>query len=59
MLTASALSQSYTCSGGDSLQLPQTEEGGDLEGNKLEEELMFVVDADLVAFDRARLGLGA
>ena len=40
-------------------QLPQTEDGGGLEGDELEEELMFDVDADLVALDRARLGPGA
>ena len=56
---ANAMSQSCTCSGRGSSQLPQTEEGGGLEGDELEEELMFDVDADLVALDRARLGPGA
>ena len=56
---ANAMSQSCTCLGRGSSQLLQTEEGGSLEGDELEEELMFDVDANLLALDKARLGPSA
>ena len=53
METTNASSQSHTSSGGGSSQFPWTKEGGDLGGMELEDELMFDLDADLVADDMA------
>ena len=55
----SASSQSYIGLGGDSSQFPRTEEGGGPRGKELDDELMFDIDADLEADDRAGPGPGA
>ena len=57
--TVGASSQFRTGSGGDSLQFPQTEERGGPEGKKLEKKLVFDVDADVAALDRAGPSPGA
>ena len=53
MEIANASSQSHTSLGGSSSQFPWTKEGGDLGGVELKDELMFDLDADLVADDMA------
>jgi len=58
METASALSQSHIGLGGGSSQFPRIEEGGGLGGEELDVELMFDVDDDLEADDRAGASLG-
>ena len=58
METASASSQSCIGLGGGFLHFPRIEEGGGPRCEELEEELMFDVDANLVAFDGAGLRLG-
>ena len=55
---ASASSQSRTSSGGGSSLFPRTKEGRGPRDEELEEELMFDIDADLVALDGARPGPG-
>ena len=59
METASASSQSLTGSGRGSSQFPWKEVGEGPGVDELEDELMFDLDVDLEANDRARLGLGA
>ena len=59
MEMASASPQSRTASRGNSSQFPRTEEGGGPGNEELEEELMFDIDANLVALDGARPSLGA
>ena len=55
--TTSASSQSCTSLRGGYSQFPWAEEGGGLRGNKLRDELMFDVDADLEADNIAGLDL--
>ena len=55
--TASASSQSCISSGGGYSKFPWTEEGRGPRGNKLGDELMFDVDADLDVDDTVKPGL--
>ena len=57
--TVGASSQFRTGSGGDSLQFPHTEERGGPEGKELEKKLVFDVDVDVAALDRAGPSPGA
>ena len=57
--TVGASSQSRTGSRGGSSQFPQTEEKGGPEGKELEKKLVFDVDADVAALDRAGPSPGA